>query len=152
MIYVVITLANLLIEIFVWWISRDGEIRGWVRRQSVAGVLTMVASNVRERVNRQESNTWPNSITSRLRGSFDALSKMSGKDKTAFFILRPMDIIGSIWLAYCVTAQTFGSYQNCECMASTWGIQGVSDLSVLATQKPIANPSFVLRDTWISKR
>ena len=104
----------------------------------------MVASNVRERVNRHESNTWTSSITSRLRESFDALSKMSGKDKTALFILRPMDIIGSIWLAYCVTAQTFGSYQNCECMASTWGLQGVGDLSDLATQKRKANTSFFL--------
>ena len=135
MIYVVITLANLLIEIFVWWLSREGQVRAWVRRQSSATVLTKVASNVRERVNRQESDTWTNAITSKFRDSFDALSGMSGKDRTALFILRPMDIIGSIWLAYIVTAQTFGSYQNCDCMASTWGLQGVSDLIALATQK-----------------
>lgn len=126
MVYVVITLANLLIEIFVWWFSREGQVRSWVRRQSAAGLLTKVASNVRERVNRQESDTWANTITSTFRYSFDALSGMSGRDKTALFILRPMDIIGSIWLAYIVAAQTFGSYQNCECMSSTWGLAGVS--------------------------
>ena len=126
MVYVVITLANLLIEIFVWWISREGQVRSWVRRQSAGGLLTKVASNVRERVNRQESDTWANTITSTFRYSFDALSGMSGRDKTALFILRPMDIIGSIWLAYIVAAQTFGSYQNCECMSSTWGLAGVS--------------------------
>ena len=122
----VIALANLLVEIFVWWISREGQVRSWVRRQSAGGVLTKVASNVRDRVNRQESDTWPIGIVSKVRSSFDALSGMSGKDKTALFVLRPMDIIGSIWLAYIVAAQTFGSYQNCDCMASTWGLQGVS--------------------------
>ena len=129
-----ITLANLLIEIFVWWISREGQVRSWVRRQSAGGVLTQVASNVRERVNRQGSDVWPNGIASKLRYSFDALSKMSGKDKTALFILRPMDIIGSVWLAYIVAAQTFGSYQNCECMASTWGLQGVSGILLCCTK------------------
>ncbi|KAL8797453.1 MAG: hypothetical protein Q9195_000269 [Heterodermia aff. obscurata] len=111
-------------EIFVWWFSREGQVRSWVRRQSAGGLLTKVASNVRERVNRRENYTWANSIASTFRYSLNALSEMSGRDKTAFFILRPMDIIGSIWLAYIVTAQTFGSYQNCECMASTWGTTG----------------------------
>lgn len=62
---------------------------------------------------------------SRVRNGFHALYEMSGKDKAALLILRPLDIIASIWLAYIVAAQTFGSYQNCDCMSSTWGLHGV---------------------------
>ena len=76
-------------------------------------------------VSRQESDRWTSSITSRVRNGFHAFYEMSGKDKAALLILRPLDIIASIWLAYIVAAQTFGSYQNCECMNSTWGLHGV---------------------------
>lgn len=62
---------------------------------------------------------------SRVRNGFHALYEMSGKDKATLFILRPLDITASIWLAYIVSAQTFGSYQNCDCMSSTWGLHGV---------------------------
>ena len=54
------------------------------------------------------------------------------------FVLKPLDLLSSGWLAYIVLvelphrgkvasssssrfAQTFGSYQTCECMSSVWG-------------------------------
>ena len=109
----VIALISFLIEILVWWLSREGQVRSWVRRQSAAGVLSKVASNVRLRVSRQESTSWMISPKIKLREILDGLFGMSAKDRTALLILRPLDILASIWLAYIVTAQTFGSYQSC---------------------------------------
>ena len=75
-IYVILTLASFLIEIFVWWLSGEGQIRSWVRRQSGAGLLTKIAPNVRIRAaSRQESDTWPMAISFALRETFYGLSE-----------------------------------------------------------------------------
>ena len=135
MIYVLITLTSFLIEIFVWWLSRESKVRSWVRKQSAGDFLTKVTSmtsNARLRVNRQESNTWATGSELKIPGIFGALFDLSAKDKVTLLILQPIDIIATIWLSYIVFAQTFGSYQNCECMSSTWGTNGVS--SFLSTK------------------
>lgn len=45
------------------------------------------------------------------------------------FLLRPFEVVNLFWLTYIVMAQTFGLYQNCDCMASTWDRRGVRDYS-----------------------
>lgn len=40
--------------------------------------------------------------------------------------MRPCEIFNSAWLVYIIAAQTFGSYQTCECLASTWAGSGVT--------------------------
>ena len=46
-------------------------------------------------------------------------------------VLRPGEAFNSIWLVYIITAQTFGAYNNCDCMASIWAGKGVSSLYIL---------------------
>jgi len=46
------------------------------------------------------------------------------RDITKNFVIRPGDIANTGCLTYIVFAQTFGSYQTCDCMASTWARTG----------------------------
>jgi hypothetical protein len=39
-------------------------------------------------------------------------------------VLRPMEVTNLAWLLYIVFAQVLGSYQNCQCLASTWAGKG----------------------------
>jgi hypothetical protein len=38
--------------------------------------------------------------------------------------MRPMEVTNLTWLLYIVFAQVLGSYQNCQCLASTWAGKG----------------------------
>lgn len=40
------------------------------------------------------------------------------------FVIRPGEIANTAWLTYIIFAQTFGAYQTCTCMASTWSRRG----------------------------
>ena len=40
------------------------------------------------------------------------------------YFFRPAELTNAAWLIYIVIAQTFGSYNNCKCKASTWGGRG----------------------------
>lgn len=48
----------------------------------------------------------------------------SSRDRLEAIILRPLECANMTWLAYIVTAQTFGSYRTCECVCSVWGSHG----------------------------
>lgn len=50
---------------------------------------------------------------------------MTFRDCMEILFLRPCEIVNTCWLVYIVAAQTFGSYNNCDCQASIWGGHGV---------------------------
>lgn len=52
------------------------------------------------------------------------LKAQTFRDVMRNFVIRPGEIANTAWLTYIIFAQTFGSYQNCECMASTWARTG----------------------------
>lgn len=39
-------------------------------------------------------------------------------------VMRPMEVTNLVWLLYIVFAQVLGSYQNWQCLASTWAGKG----------------------------
>ena len=52
------------------------------------------------------------------------------------FVIRPGEVINTAWLTYVIFAQTFGSYQTCECLASTWSrVGGYIDFQNVADYK-----------------
>ena len=91
----------------------------------------IASSGLSSRVDRQlycsDSENWGPYILSKLR--FRQISRwysrLSLKDRLAIFVLDPGEAINAGWLVYIVIAQTFGLYQNCNCMASIWGSRGV---------------------------
>lgn len=110
----------------------DGTASPPWRRDSVSeDLITRCGSSLERRLSRDDGNI------SRLFGAAkDGLSKMlrwwsslTSRGFMEVFVLRPFEIGNFIWLIYIVIAQTFGIYQNCDCMASTWGGHGVRECS-----------------------
>ena len=56
--------------------------------------------------------------------SWWCVPSMVNRQRLEVFFFRPAELINAAWLTYIVAAQTFGSYNNCECKASTWGSRG----------------------------
>lgn len=131
LIYVVIALGTFAVELLVWYLMHDGTASPPWRRDSVSDLVTRWGSSLERRLSRDDGNS------SRLfRAAKDGLSKMlhwwsslTLRDFMEVFVLRPFETGNFIWLIYIVIAQTFGFYQNCDCMASTWGGQGVRECS-----------------------
>lgn len=44
------------------------------------------------------------------------------QDKLDLLIFKPWDIVNTGWLIYIVVSQTFGLYNTCQCIGSTWGL------------------------------
>ena len=49
---------------------------------------------------------------------------MVNRQRLEIYFFRPAELTNAAWLTYIVAAQTFGSYNNCECKASAWGSRG----------------------------
>lgn len=64
----------------------------------------------------------------RFRQAYRWWTSLTFRDCIEIFVLRPCEAINTAWLMYIVSAQTFGVYQNCSCMASTWGSIGVRNV------------------------
>ncbi len=68
-----------------------------------------------------------NGITARLRRFLRRVKLAYQYDPRSVVettILRPMEFVNTAWLIYIICAQTFGSYNNCYCQASTWAGKG----------------------------
>lgn len=130
LIFVVLALSSFAAELLLWWLLHDGTgSLCWRRESAFLDSITRWQSSLERRLSYDHSNT------SRLVGAVkDGLSKMINwgssltlRDCMEVFVLRVFEIGNFCWLIYIVTAQTFGFYQNCNCLASTWGGRGVRD-------------------------
>lgn len=63
----------------------------------------------------------PKTILGRLGHYMATLYRYDRRKLVEVTILREMEFINTTWLCYTICAQTFGSYNNCFCQASTWG-------------------------------
>lgn len=52
----------------------------------------------------------------------DRIKELSMQEKLDYAVFKPLDLIATAWLVYIVCAQTFGTYANCQCIGSTWGL------------------------------
>ncbi|KZF18994.1 hypothetical protein L228DRAFT_51955 [Xylona heveae TC161] len=63
--------------------------------------------------------------TDRARGGLRRWwTDMSPRDRLQFILLTPFEFGSLIWLLYITIAQTFGMYQTCRCMSSSWTPMG----------------------------
>ncbi|MCJ1335275.1 hypothetical protein MMC09_000543 [Bachmanniomyces sp. S44760] len=60
------------------------------------------------------------SLRHRLQNLILAWNSKDTRGRIEVLFLRPMELISTGWLFYIVLAQTFGSYNNCDCMSSIW--------------------------------
>ncbi|MCJ1469601.1 hypothetical protein MMC07_008236 [Pseudocyphellaria aurata] len=105
LIFVVVALGIFAAEFLVWWLIE------WAPE----GHTSRMESN-RSRLIRAAKD--------KLSGPLDWWGSLTLRDRIEIFVLRPLEIGNFTWLVYIVIAQTFGFYQNCNCMASIWGGQG----------------------------
>lgn len=126
MIFVVIALGVFLVEMLVWWLTPDGSsLVEWVRYRQEDPIARW-GSNMGRRLSRTDSNGWFARFKYTALAVLHAWNNMTFRDCMEILFLRPCEIVNMGWLVYIVTAQTFGSYKNCDCQASTWGSHGVS--------------------------
>ncbi|MCJ1428298.1 hypothetical protein MMC29_006207 [Sticta canariensis] len=127
LIFVVVALGTFALELLVWPLMHDGTGLSHRRGQFASeDPITLWGSSLERRLSYDGRNR------SRFVGAVrDGLSKMlfwgsrlTLRDCMEVFLLRPFEIGNFLWLIYIVMAQTFGFYQNCDCMASTWGAHG----------------------------
>lgn len=123
-------------ELLVWClVHHDTASSGWLRRHTREPSLSY---RIERRILRSNSENWGPYMLSkfRFRQLLQWNSSLSLKDRIAIFVLDPSEAINAVWLIYIVIAQTFGLYQNCDCMASIWGSRGVRTYLLLIS-KPI---------------
>ena len=103
-----------------------------------------LSSRVERHLHRSDSQNWGPYMLSKLRiRQFSRwYSSLSLKDRLAIFVLDPGEAINTGWLVYIVIAQTFGLYQNYDCMASIWGGRGVRASIVLISEPGSLTRSF----------
>lgn len=108
-----IALGTFIIESLIWRFVPEGSI--WDN-----GPITRFGNTLTRRISRG----YPGNIHPALRRLTWWLKNSSSRDRLEALVLRPLECVNTIWLAYIVMAQTFGSYKNCGCMCSTWGVHG----------------------------
>ncbi len=115
-------------ELLVWCLVNDDRASpGRLLRHTREYALAPLVFRIERHLSRSDSQNWGSYMLSklRLRGFLRWYNSLSFKDRIAIFILNPSEAINAGWLVYIVTAQTFGSYRKCNCMASIWGGRGV---------------------------
>ena len=117
LIYVVIALGLLAIELSVWRLTHT---------------TTHTDSDPLRRVGTRLERTWSSiSVAQKTQEKAPATHRRVHTFlhwfKTTSFralvkngLLRPLEALNTIWLTYIIFAQTFGSYQTCDCMSSNW--------------------------------
>ena len=117
LIYVVIAIGLLIIELVVWWLTHKRDLTPGVPNSQTSSGSEKNGNSRTDPVTEPVSQAWAR--LQHLRQQTDLKSVI----RTC--IIRPGEIINSVWLVYIIAAQTFGSYQTCECLASTWAGYGV---------------------------
>ncbi len=72
------------------------------------------------------------------------------QEKLSAILFIPAEIANSVWLVYIVLAQTFGAYQTCECMTSSWGRKNYMDLTQWAWTASSGNHHAWIAGTAVS--
>ena len=117
------------LEMLVWWLVPEASI-------SDDDAFTRVASNLGRRLSRSPSNTWNMLVKTRAQEALSWWQRKTVRDRIESLVLEPLEVGNCIWLLYIVTAQTFGSYRNCDCMSSIWGtIGGYIDFEDIETYR-----------------
>lgn len=129
MIFVILAVFTLLAEMFVWWFLPEGVLPEspaghWLRRRSTNPAIEWMVIGFIRKLERADSDAWTLGARQRMRKVLNWWTTLSLRDQLDITIFRPYEFVSSTWLVYIILAQTFGSYQNCECMSSSWSSLG----------------------------
>ena len=126
MIFMIISLGVYMIEILCWWLIPEGT-------AATDDPIARFGQSVERTLSRTPSNSWRMYARRRVKGMLSRWTDMSWRDQADTFVIWPIEVFNSVWLTYIVFAQTFGSYQNCNCMSSIWGgQQGYMDFQAMS--------------------
>ncbi|KAL6721732.1 hypothetical protein ACLMJK_000837 [Lecanora helva] len=117
MVYMVIAMFLLLIELIVWWVTHETT-------HTAADPLARVRTRLERRLTESDDMEKRVLLRSWTERVIAWIHQQTFRDVIRNFVIRPGEITNTGWLAYIVFAQTFGSYQTCDCMASTWASTG----------------------------
>ncbi|KAL9601234.1 MAG: hypothetical protein Q9219_002639 [cf. Caloplaca sp. 3 TL-2023] len=112
LIHIVLALALLGIEIGIWFLTHDTT-------HTPSDLMRRVSTRLERRFTDPEKGLRHDSRVHRL---IAYLQSRAFRDVIKVLIIRPLEAFNSAWLVYIIFAQTFGTYQTCTCMASTWAI------------------------------
>ena len=117
LVYVVIALSLLMIELLVWFLTHtsthtDNDI---LRRMG-----TRLERHWGSRSVTQEAKVEASFTHQRTHAFLSWFKTSSFRGLVKNTVLRPLEAFNTAWLTYIIFAQTFGSYQTCDCLASNW--------------------------------
>lgn len=115
-VYLTITVALVAIELIVWWLTHEH-----IGDSSDDALLERIKTE-RDSYFRRQSGFPTGRLLIALRLWY-ATANVRRVMKN--YLIRPLEAFNTGWFIYIVAAQTFGSYQTCDCLGSTWATSGV---------------------------
>lgn len=131
-IYGSIALGLLTTELTVWWLTHTTT-------HTPEDIIVQVSAKLEDQLARVEGGMGNRSKqkSGRAHAILSWFRSKTFRWVMKNFFIRPGEAANTVWLAYVVFAQTFGAYQTCDCMASTWGTGGgYLDFQTLANPVP----------------
>ncbi|CAF9941422.1 hypothetical protein IMSHALPRED_002569 [Imshaugia aleurites] len=109
----------LVIELLIWWLTHQTT-------HTPEDLLAKVGTKLERHISRSQP------LRVDMKTKWNALqdtclswsTSRTFRDVMRNFVLRPCEVANTVWLVYIVMAQTFGAYQTCDCLASTWARNG----------------------------
>lgn len=139
LIYLLISLFLLIIELTIWWLTH-----------STTHTPDDLLARVGKKIEHHRSFQLESSLEAagqrpaavRAHAVLDWFRSTTFRDVMKNWLLRPAEVINTGWLAYIIFAQTFGSYQTCDCIAKMWTGNRFIDFhtSVLSPPSPLPVP------------
>lgn len=126
MIFIIIAFSSLSIEMLVWWLTptKAGEALEWLPKPAGGDPLVRLESRIGRTLSRSQSRPLQASLLMKIQAWMRAWEDLQFRPKIEILVLRPLDLINTVWLVYIVNAQTFGWYRSCVCMSSVWAAGG----------------------------
>lgn len=117
LIYLLISFVLLTTELLTWWLTHTTT-------HTPDDLLARVGKKIEHHHSFQPNSSLevegqrPASLQAHAVGHWFRSTTFRGVIKN--WLLRPGEVINTGWLAYIISAQTFGAYQTCDCMAKMW--------------------------------
>ncbi|KAI4181566.1 MAG: hypothetical protein L6R41_006553 [Letrouitia leprolyta] len=112
LIHIVTALGLLLIEIGIWSLTHETT-------HTSHDLMRRVSTRLERRFTDPEKGLQQSITTHRL---IHYLHSRAFRDVVKAVIIQPLEAFNAAWLTYIIFAQTFGTYQTCTCMGSTWAV------------------------------
>ena len=109
----IIALGTFGLEALVWW-------RFPANSKAQSDVVIKVYSALDKQLTRSNTGRFGKRFRDFVQRRLRRWSGMTNRDRFEELVLRLLEVANTGWLSYIIFAQVFGSYQNCDCMASIW--------------------------------